>query len=1175
MKKSCLSLSSFVCFVAVLSPGIATRAANLTTMVQQGTGNKWSDAIWQPGGVVPVAGNTYECVAGGNPTRVRNPASGSGDAVIGVKTFPGDWLQMDAGSEIRSKGPGNTLDFPGKAGEAGLILNGGNLDTGDNAVFPLTGVILVQADSSFSAGDSGANNSRGWQVAAEIRGNAGLTLSKAFADGAPVVELTGVNNPFTGNWTVNGGIFKATGVGSLGSGSITINPGNAGATFEPMYDVISAGTLTLAPGNVVMNLHQDCSFTGVFINGVALPDGFHDWTELNADYPSYFPVGSGSITVQPPPPPPAPMNLTVVNGDGEVTLNWSVAPSASSYNVKRSDMPGPPYTVVGTPTGNSFVDMGLVNGSTYYYVVSAVNTGGEGPDSNEAIGRPNNAVTGLTAAGGTGQVALAWNVLPGASSYTVKRGTSSGGPYTDLATGVTMTSYVDNAVNSGNAYFYVVAGILGAAEGGISAEAVGTTAPGAPTNLRVSRFDVSVLRVGWVEADPVISQFRVEQSTDNINFVPLATVPGNQPSYTNASLAGATTYFYRVQAENAGGLSPYSEVASNTTPIPGSGILVNFALATAPVPPGYVPDGGDVYGDRGNGYSYGWNRDVTADSRYRMAANSPDVRYDTLVHLIKATPPAFWEIEVPNGYYLVHIVAGDPSNVDSVFQFDVEGVLTDTYIPSAPNYWGDFTINCSVSDGRLTVNSGPNSQTTANNNKIAFIDIYPDVPVPPVIGVQPQDQTVEEYRSVSLSVTISEGSPRLDYQWYLNDINNPVPDATNRTLTIDHVLASDAGQYFVVVTNYAGAATSEMASLTVMPDTTPPFIVSAGSLDGRSIGLCFNEELDTTQGALTEAGNYEINGDANNVLLVTVLPGARGVRLDLLNPISGPFTLHNAFLQDLAGNAGASDVAGVVLGYTAQDIGGPSFPGSNFTCDGDTIEIVGGGADIWGASDQGYLATKPISGDFDARVRVTGLRGANAITKAVLVARETTEADSRALHVSLNPTPPGRNLTEMGFRSDLGGATTAIGNSFVPAGVPNAWMRISRVGDLFTGYRSTNGMDWIQFGQTNVSFPAEMQVGIGVTAHDDTLLATGTFSGLIISVPTSQQPIVNLSYSEVGGFSGAIQTQVGVTYEVQFKDDLNAAMWNTLKMIIGDGTVQPFVDANPGVPARFYRVLKQ
>src|SRR5436190_7679330 len=124
---------------------LSVHAANFTTAVQQAASAHWSNSVWNPGPTFPTPGNTYQAIAGGNPTRLRNPASGSGDAVIGVKTFPGDSLQLDANTEIRAKGVGNTIDFPGVGGNPGLIMNGGDIDTGDNGVFPISGVILVQA----------------------------------------------------------------------------------------------------------------------------------------------------------------------------------------------------------------------------------------------------------------------------------------------------------------------------------------------------------------------------------------------------------------------------------------------------------------------------------------------------------------------------------------------------------------------------------------------------------------------------------------------------------------------------------------------------------------------------------------------------------------------------------------------------------------------------------------------------------------------------------------------------------------------------------------------------------------------------------------------------------------------------------------------------------------------
>jgi uncharacterized repeat protein (TIGR01451 family) len=1111
----------------------AVQAANFTTAVQQGSttpSQNWYTngsgvGIWQPGNTQPTAGNTYECVAGGNPTRIRNPAFGAS-----IQTFPGDSFQLNTNTEIRAKTSTSptTLNFPGVGGAPGLILNGGNLDTGDNGVFNINGVLVVQNPSSFTCGDTGGNNTRGWKITGQIRGNANVVVWKNFGGGVNAMELIGTNNSFSGTWIMKSGGLKATGPQSLGTNaSVVLFPTNAALNatpFEPMYDVSSAGSLVISNGGTMV-LHQNCTWASVRINNTALSLGAHPYAELTNSFPGVFATnGSGSITVQPPAPPTAPTNVTAVSEDTKVTLSWTVVGSATSYVVNRADTSGGPYATVGTTTAPTFADTAVVNGLTYYYVIVATNSLGASPNSAEVIGQPNPVVTGIVAVGGTNQVTLSWDTLVTASSYSVLRSTASNGTYTVVGSGIVGTSYLDTTPLSGRTYWYrVSAALTGGGQSGQSAAVPATTAPGAPV-ASTSLFASTVIRVAWT-SDPVVTGFSIEQSTDGVNFSPLATVGATARSYTNSGLTASTTYFYRIQAMNATGPSDYSAVVSNATPA--IGYNVNFQLGTSPIPPGYLKDIGDLFGDRTNGFSYGWatlgGTNITVDARQRNNASSPDLRYDTFIHLMKGlttTNPALsatWEMEIPNGFYSIHIVAGDPDNGDPAtdrFQFNVEGALTSAYSPALTpfiNRFGEFNIGVGVSDGRLTIGSGP----LALNNKIAFVDIYPAVPTAPTITVQPQDTTIEQNRPVSL-ISVASGSAVLAYQWYFTDgvTSTPVVNGTNSTLTFARPQPSDSGDYYLIATNYGGSATSDVATLTVDPDVVPPTIVSVGSLDGINVGICFSEEIDITSGAALEASNYQINGGNVVVTSFSFRPDGKAVKLTLATPISGAYTVDVLDVPDYAGNSTVSSTNAEVLGFIAQDVGSPNFAGLHYTCDGETFEVVGGGADVWGTGDQAYLATKSISGDFDARIRVTGLRGSNTITKAVLVVRESTQSGSAAFHISVNPPAPARNQIEMGYRPAFSNATVAVGASFIPAGVPNAWMRIVRVGTTFIGYRSTNGTDWILLGQTNAAFAADLQLGFGVTAHDNTLLATGTFSGFTVSQAFPQLAVTKTASPE-------------------------------------------------------------
>src|SRR5438093_2679964 len=115
----------------------------------------------------------------------------------------------------------------------------------------------------------------------------------------------------------------------------------------------------------------------------------------------------------------------------------------------------------------------------------------------------------------------------------------------------------------------------------------------------------------------------------------------------------------------------------------------------------------------------------------------------------------------------------------------------------------------------------------------------------------------------------------------------------------------------------------------------------------------------------------------------------------------------------------------------------------------------------------------PRTGDWDEIVQFQSLTAGNAISKAGLMARLTFDPDSPTLYLSVNPPPPGRDQGEAGMRLTVGGATAAwtANTNYIPVGIPNAWQRLTRSGNLFRAYRSSNGVDWVLFAQTTQAFP--------------------------------------------------------------------------------------------------------
>jgi fibronectin type 3 domain-containing protein len=148
--------------------------------------------------------------------------------------------------------------------------------------------------------------------------------------------------------------------------------------------------------------------------------------------------------------------------------------------VKRATVSGGPYTTVASPTSTTFTNTGLTNGTTYYYVVTAVNGGGESGNSNQASARPLAvaAPTGLFASSPRkGVIDLRWtqSATGGVTSNRVYRRLSGGAtPSPLLVTLGATTSYSDTTASRHVTYCYQVTAIVSGVESPRSPEACAT-----------------------------------------------------------------------------------------------------------------------------------------------------------------------------------------------------------------------------------------------------------------------------------------------------------------------------------------------------------------------------------------------------------------------------------------------------------------------------------------------------------------------------------------------------------------------------------------------------------------------------------------------------------------------------------------------------------------------------
>jgi hypothetical protein len=136
--------------------------------------------------------------------------------------------------------------------------------------------------------------------------------------------------------------------------------------------------------------------------------------------------------------------------------------------------------------------------------------------------------------------------------------------YNGYATGIAYESdpanSADNARSMNNTADTVAA--FRTAGGGGSTLSV----PTAPSGLTASATSSSEVTVRWSDNSSNETGFRVERSSNGVDFVEIATTGAGVTSYANSGLAARTTYYYRVRAYNSAGNSGYTNTGSLTTP---------------------------------------------------------------------------------------------------------------------------------------------------------------------------------------------------------------------------------------------------------------------------------------------------------------------------------------------------------------------------------------------------------------------------------------------------------------------------------------------------------------------------------------------------------------------------------------------------------------------------------
>ncbi len=359
-----------------------------------------------------------------------------------------------------------------------------------------------------------------------------------------------------------------------GDGRVTVSwTGSTGATSYDLYYSTSPG-VSKATGTKASGATSGAAVTGL-ANGTRY---YFVVTAVNLGGESAESSPDASATPLPP-IPAAPTAVAAVAGDGEVVIAWTGSSGADSYNLywstsaSASKATGIPVT--GATSGAAVT--GLVNGTTYYFVVTSVNLGGESAESSPVASATPlppipAAPTGVSAGAGDGQVTISWTAVPRADSYDVYWSTSPG---VSKATGTKVTGATSGGAVTGLAngtpYYFVVTAVNLGGEGPESSPAVSATPlppiPAAPTAVSAVAGDGQAT-VSWTGSSGATSYDLYYSTSPSVSKATGTKVTGATSGAAVTGLVNGTSYWFVVTSVNLGGESAESSPAASATPLP-------------------------------------------------------------------------------------------------------------------------------------------------------------------------------------------------------------------------------------------------------------------------------------------------------------------------------------------------------------------------------------------------------------------------------------------------------------------------------------------------------------------------------------------------------------------------------------------------------------------------------
>ncbi len=346
---------------------------------------------------------------------------------------------------------------------------------------------------------------------------------------------------------------------------------------------------------------------------------------------------------------------------------------------------------------------------------------------------------------------------------------------------------------------------------------------------------------------------------------------------------------------------------------------------------------------------------------------------------------------------------------------------------------------------------------------------------------------------LSVSATDAGGASNLTYTWSTTSLPAGVPTPTF-SINGSNAAQNDKATFFaegvytfkVTATNPTGISATSTVTVNVDPTLasfglaptkvqlsagqTEQFVASGLDQFGNIIttSTAFTWSVTAGGGTVTQTGLYTAPA-TGTIATVKVSTGS-------LSLTSSVYVLSNPWQQ--------TDIGSPTIGGDAADNGAGLFT------------LLGAGTGISGTADQLQYSYLTVTGNSTIQGQVATVQNTNAAAEAGLMFRNDASAGSPNVTVAITP----NNGLVFSYRTVENGATTSITIPRVTAGY---YLKLVRVGNIFTASYSANGTTWTQAGSVSDALSGTDDAGLTVSSTNASSLNTSTFNHVLAdSTPT-------------------------------------------------------------------------